>query len=385
MSEKASIALDAVGNGTDVLQKEQFRSLQSRRVGLITNHTGLNREGRATLDLLHAASNVQLTALFSPEHGVRGALDESVNDSRDAATGLPVYSLYGVRTRPTTEQLNGLDTLIYDIQDIGTRFYTYISTLGLCLEEAAKHGLRFIVLDRPNPLGGLDVEGPLADKDKLSFTAYHPIPVRHGLTVGELAQLINAEKRLGADLHVIPVSGWRRSELWDATNLTWINPSPNMRSLTEALLYPGIGLLETTNVSVGRGTDTPFEVVGAPWIEGRRLAAELNARDLPGVRFVPVRFTPHASVHAGQTCGGINIVIVARHRFVPVLTGLAIADTLLRLYRRSWEWKSFNRLLVNTIAYEAFLAGATAETLTRSWQHDVESFRRRRKPFLLYS
>src|SRR5581483_2880797 len=302
MSAPQPMDMNPVSTGIDVLQRGGFVPLRGRRVGLITNHTGLNREGHATADLLHAAPNLQLAALFGPEHGIRGALDEHVPDMKDEATGLPVYSLYGARNRPTAEQLAGLDTLVFDIQDIGTRFYTYISTLGLTLEEAAKHGLRYVVLDRPNPLGGLEVEGPLADADQLSFTAYHRLPIRHGMTVGELARLFNAEKKLGADLQVILVEGWRRADFWDATNLTWVNPSPNMRSLTEALLYPGIGLLETTNISVGRGTDTPFEIFGAPWLDGRRLAAALNAREAPGVRFVPVRFTPKSSVYAGQAC-----------------------------------------------------------------------------------
>ncbi len=384
MPPAPSIPISPVSTGIDMLQHTDFVALQGRRVGLITNHTGLNRDGRATADLLHAAPEVHLIALFGPEHGIRGAFDEGVKDSRDKATGLPVYSLYGERTRPSAEQLAGLDTLVFDIQDVGARFYTYSSTLGLCLEEAARHGLRFVVLDRPNPIGGLDVEGPLADADKLSFTAYHTLPIRHGLTVGELARLYNAEKRLGADLRVIPVEGWRRADFWDATNLTWVNPSPNMRSLTEALLYPGICLLEPTNVSVGRGTDTPFEVIGAPWLDGRRLAAELNARELPGVRFVPIRFTPKTSVYAGQVCGGVNIIITTRQRFVPVYTGLALAETLLRLYPHDWESARFNRLLVNSAANEAFLAGATAETLIQSWQPDVEAFRKRRRPHLLY-
>ncbi|HZP82074.1 MAG TPA: DUF1343 domain-containing protein [Chthonomonadaceae bacterium] len=377
--------LNPVACGIDVLQRDSFAPLRGRSVGLITNHTGLNRKGMATADLLRAAPEVRLRALFGPEHGIRGALDTKISDSKDKATGLPVYSLYGERTRPTAAQLAGLDTLVFDIQDIGTRFYTYISTLGLCLEAAAEHSLRFVVLDRPNPLGGLDVEGPLADPDQLSFTAYHPIPIRHGLTVGEMARLFQAEKRIGADLHVVPVEGWRRADFWDATNLTWVNPSPNMRSLTGALLYPGIGLLETTNVSVGRGTDTPFEIIGAPWLDGRLLAAELNARDLPGVRFVPVRFTPKSSVHAGSVCGGINVIITARHRFVPVYTGMVVAETLLRLYPQAWEADRFHRLLVNAEAFAAFRAGATAETLTRSWQKQVEAFRRRRRPHLLYS
>lgn len=373
-----------VAAGIDVLQAAQFEPLRGRRVGLISNHTGLNRDGKPTVDLLHQAANMKLAALFGPEHGIRGLLDEHVPDSKDEATGLPVFSLYGARNHPTPEQLTGLDTLVFDIQDIGARFYTYISTLGLCMEDAAKHGLRFVVLDRPNPLGGMDVEGPFPDPDKYSFTAYHSIPVRHGLTVGELAQMFNVERKLGLDLHVVKAEGWRRGDLWDATDLTWTNPSPNMRSLTQAILYPGIGLLEATNISVGRGTDTPFEVIGAPWMDGRKLAAVLNARDLPGTRFVPIRYTPHSSVHANKPCGGVNIVITARHRFVPVLTGMAIAQALLNLYPKDWEAAKVGNLLVNRKALDALLAGSTAETVIRGWHKDVQAFRKRRQTCFLY-
>ena len=250
--------------GIDVLERDNFKQLAGLRVGLVTNHTGRNREGRQTIDVLHKAAGVKLVALFSPEHGIRGLADEKISDAKDEATGLPIYSLYGETRRPKPEQLKDLDALVYDIQDVGARFYTYISTLGYILEEAAKAKLPVFVLDRPNPIGGVDVEGPTADHDKLSFIAYHTIPARHGLTVGELAQLFNQQRKIGADLRVIKMDGWRRAMWFDETNLTWTNPSPNMRSLTEATLYPGVGLLETTNVSVGRGTDTPFEIVGAP-------------------------------------------------------------------------------------------------------------------------
>lgn len=373
-----------VATGIDVLRQHGFQPLHGRRLGLITNHTGLSQDGQATADLLHIAPGLELVALFGPEHGIRGKLDENVPDGRDEKTGLPVYSLYGARNRPAAAQLAGLDTLVYDIQDIGTRFYTYISTLGLCMEEAAKHRLRFVVLDRPNPLGGMDVEGPLADADKLGFTAYHPIPIRHGLTVGELAKLFHTEKNLHLDLQVIPAENWRRADFWDTTGLAWVNPSPNMRSLTEALLYPGIGLLESTNISVGRGTDTPFEVIGAPWIEARKLAAALNARELPGVRFVPLRYTPRSSVHEGKLCGGVNIIITTRNRFVPVYTGMTIAETLRHLYPAQWEAHRFGALLVNQAALSAFLAGASAESLVRGWHKEIEAFRRRRKPHLIY-
>jgi uncharacterized protein YbbC (DUF1343 family) len=371
--------------GIDALVSTQFVALHGLRLGLVTNHTGLDSEGRATVDLLHHAPGVDLRVLFSPEHGIRGLLDEAVHDGRDSRTGLPVYSLYGERTRPSAAQLADLDALVYDIQDIGARFYTYSSTLGLVMEEAARHGLAYYVLDRPNPLGGIEVEGPLADPDKLSFTAYHTVPVRHGLTVGELAALYNGEKGIGAKLQVIQMQNWKRSTMWDGTGLTWVNPSPNMRSFTESLLYPGICLLEATNVSVGRGTDTPFELVGAPWIEARALAESLNHRRLPGVRFIPVRFTPKSSVHAGAECGGINIVITSQRSFLPVLTGMAIGDTLLRLYRDHWTYSQFDRLLVNRAAYDAFMRGERAEEIVHSWGSQIHSFKSRRAPYLLYS
>jgi len=376
--------IDPVAMGIDVLARDGYAALQGRRVGLITNHTGRARDGQANVDLLRRAPGVHLAALFSPEHGLRGNYDEKVADTRDEVTGLPVYSLYGERMRPTPDQLMGLDTLVYDIQDVGARFYTYSSTLGYCLEEAARHGLRYVVLDRPNPIGGQAVEGPLADADDLSFIAYHRVPIRHGLTFGELAQLYNAEKHLGADLQVVKMEGWKRADFWDATNLTWIHPSPNMRSLTQALLYPGMGLLETTNVSVGRGTDTPFEVLGAPWMDGRRLAPALNARGLPGVRFYPIRFTPTTREFAGQECGGITVVIERWDRFVPVLTGLAVAETLLKLFPHAWDSSRYNRLLVHKAAFAAFLSGATAESLVQSWQEEIHSFRARCRPHLIY-
>ncbi len=374
----------AVRLGIDILAGGGFTELRGLRVGLITNHTGLDTYGMATADLLHAAHGVALTTLFGPEHGIRGALDEHVPDGIDEATGLSVYSLYGTRTRPTAEQLAGLDTLVFDIQDIGVRFYTYISTLLHCMEAAAEHGLRFVVLDRPNPLGGLITEGPIADADRLDFIACHPIPVRHGLTVGELARLFVAEKGLDLDLKVVEFEGWHRSDLWDATGLTWINPSPNMRSLTQALLYPGIGLLEFTNVSVGRGTDSPFEVVGAPWIAQRELADHLNTQGLPGVRFVPIRFTPVARVHAGTHCGGIHIIVTQRDLFEPVRTGLTIATALQTLFPNAWEAAHYDRLLVHHASYSGFREGASAEELVASWQDGLAQFAERSAPHKLY-
>lgn len=374
----------AVRLGIDLLAGEDFTQLHGRRIGLITNHTGLDTYGMATADLLHAAPDVELEVLFGPEHGTRGALDEHVPDGVDDATRLPVYSLYGTRTRPTAEQLAGLDTLVFDIQDIGVRFYTYISTLLHCMEAAAESGMRFVVLDRPNPIGGLVTEGPIADADRLDFIACHPIPIRHGLTVGELARLFAAEKGLDLDLQVVAIEGWQRGDLWDATGLTWVNPSPNMRSLTQALLYPGIGLLEFTNVSVGRGTDTPFEVVGAPWIAERELAEYLNAQGLPGVRFVPIHFTPMARVHAGMRCGGIHLIITQRDLFAPLTTGLSVAMALQTLFPESWEAARYDRLLVNRAAFAAFREGASVADLVVSWQAGLAQFAERSAAHRLY-
>jgi uncharacterized protein YbbC (DUF1343 family)/CubicO group peptidase (beta-lactamase class C family) len=371
-------------NGIDVLERDNFKPLAGMRIGLVTNHTGRNREGRQTIDVLNKAPGVKLVALFSPEHGIRGNVDDKFEDSKDEATGLPIYSLYGESRRPKPEQLKDLDALVYDIQDVGVRFYTYISTLGNVMEEAARSRLPVFVLDRPNPIGGLDVEGPIADKDKLSFTAYHTIPTRHGLTIGELAQLFNRQRNIGADLRVIKMDGWRRSMWFDETNLTWINPSPNMRSLTEATLYPGVGLLETTNVSVGRGTDTPFEVVGAPWIQGDRLAEYLNQRGLPGVRFVPLRFTPNASVFKDQQCGGVNIIITDRALFRPLPTGIEMALALRKLYPNDWQVDKYLKLLVNADTLERVKRGESAKEIVDSWNAGLQEFRRARAEILLY-
>jgi len=333
---------------------------------------------------LNKAQGVKLVALFSPEHGIRGIADEKVSDSKDEATGLPIYSLYGETRRPKPEQLKDLDALVFDIQDVGVRFYTYISTLGYVLEEAAKVKLPVVVLDRPNPIGGVDVDGPIADGDKLSFISYHTIPTRHGLTIGELAQLFNRQRNIGADVRVIKMEGWRRSMWFDETNLTWVNPSPNMRSLTEATLYPGVGLLETTNVSVGRGTDTPFEMVGAPWMQGDKLADLLNQRGLQGVRFVPVRFTPNASVFKGEPCGGVNIVVTDRAAFRPLLTGIEIALALRKLYPNEWKVDSYLRLLANADTLERVKRGDSARDIVASWNNALQEFRKAREAILLY-
>jgi len=374
----------AVQAGIDVLAAEKFARLKGRAVGLVTNHTGRAADGTPTIDLLANADGVKLVALFSPEHGIRGELDEKVGDSVDAKTKLPVYSLYGTRRKPTAETLKGVDTLVYDIQDIGCRFYTYISTLGLVLEAAKEHGVRVVVLDRPNPIGGTAVEGPVRDAGRGSFVAWHDLPVRHGMTVGELAGMFNSELRLGVDLDVVKVAGWKRGDTFDRTGLPWRNPSPNMRHLTAALLYPGVGLLETTNVSVGRGTERPFEWVGAPWIDGRRLAAELSRRDLPGMSFVPVTRTPTSSVHQGKECGGVDLIASDWSSVRPLRLGLELAAALRTLHPKEWDTKNFDRLLVHKATFDGVVAGTATSDLEKAWQADLDAFSKRRAAALLY-
>jgi uncharacterized protein YbbC (DUF1343 family)/CubicO group peptidase (beta-lactamase class C family) len=380
-----TVALQSVLNGIDVLERDGFKQLDGMKIGLVTNQTGRDLNGKPTIDVLSEAKNVKLVSLFSPEHGIRGELDqERISDSKDEKTGLPVYSLYGETRRPKPEQLKDLDAIVYDIQDIGTRFYTYTATLRNVMEEAANQRKPIYVLDRPNPINGVTVEGPIAEEDKLSFIAAHTVPVRYGMTIGEFAQMMNAERKIGADLRVIKMENWSRAMWFDQTGQTWINPSPNMRSLTEAALYPGIGLLETTNVSVGRGTDTPFEVVGAPWIDGRKLADHLNNRGLPGVRFVPVRFMPNASVFKDENVGGINIIITDRSEFRSVPTGVEIAAALRKFYPNDWQVDKYARLLVNTDILEMVKRGDPADIVEKAWQQSLTDFNRRRAAFLLY-
>jgi len=357
---------------------------------LITNQTGVNRSGRSTIDVLASAKNLKLVALFSPEHGLRGIEDKNVGDSRDEKTGLPIHSLYEKdRRRPSADMLKDIDTLVFDIQDVGARFYTYTTTCGYAMEEAAKNKIKYVVLDRPNPINGYDIEGPVADRElvdqpSFSFTSYHSVPVRYGMTIGELAILFNSERKIGADLTVIKMEGWRRADFFDGTALTWINPSPNMRSLTEALLYPGIGLLETTNISVGRGTDTPFELIGAPWVDGQKLAEALNRAGLAGVRFVPVKFTPKSSKFANEECSGINIVITERGAFRSVATGIEIAYQLRQLHSGTWRVDDYLRLLVNRVALEALKQGKTPSEIVSTWQAGLAEFAGIRKKYLLY-
>jgi uncharacterized protein YbbC (DUF1343 family) len=371
--------------GIDVLKRDNFRQLAGRKIGLITNHTGKSRDGESTVNLLHEAKDVKLAVLFSPEHGFEGKLDVSkIGDTQDSATGLKVFSLYGETRKPTAPMLADIDTVVFDIQDIGARFYTYVSTMGEAMKACAEHGKRFVVLDRPNPIGGIAIAGPMLDAGRESFVGFHRLPVRHGMTIGELAKLFQDELKLKLDLEVIECVGWKRSDAFDVTGLTWTNPSPNMRNLTQAFLYPGIGLLETTNLSVGRGTDTPFEMIGAPWLDGQKLASELNQRTISGVTFVPIEFTPASSKFANQTCGGINILITNRAQFEPLRTGFEIAAALRRLYPEQWEAKAYDRLLGNQKTLNALLDGKSADAILEVAREGVSDFERRRLKYLLY-
>lgn len=370
--------------GLDVLVEQNFAPLVGKRVGLITNHTGVARDGRSTIDLLAAAPGVKLAALFSPEHGLAGSAEGQVASSTDPRTGLPVYSLYGETRRPTPEMLRGFDALVFDIQDAGVRFYTYITTMAYAMEEAARHGLEFYVLDRPNPLGGERIEGPLLDPDRLSFTGYFPLPVVHGMTVGELARMFNAENRIGARLHVVPMQNWRRSDTFELTGLRWIAPSPNLRSLDAALLYPGLEILQAGGVSVGRGTDTPFEVFGAPWIRAAELAAYLNRRFVPGLSFVPTQFTPTEGLYQGSRCEGIAVVITDRPSVHAVLTGLEIAAALRTLYPEHFHLDAVLTLLGNAATLERLRRGDAPTRIVDEMADDLAAFRKRRQPYLLY-
>ncbi len=373
-----------VRSGLDVLAEQGFAPLQGHTVGLITNHTGLDSQGRRGIDLLARAPGVRLGAIFSPEHGIAGDATTDVPHGRDLATGVPIWSLYGSTKRPTAEMLRGLSALVYDIQDVGVRYYTYLTTLVYVMEEAGRRGLPVVVLDRPNPITGRVVEGPSMEPDLRSFVAPHSIPVRTGLTIGEFARLVAAERRLSVALTVVPVAGWQRSRWYDETGLPWVNPSPNIRSVTQALLYSGIGLLEATNLSVGRGTDTPFEVVGAPWIDPHGLAKALTARPLPGVKFQPVMFMPTDDKHALTTCWGVRILVTDREAIRPVTVALALASELRAQHREQFRPENMQYLLVHRPTMWAFLRGEPLERLTSWADLDRTAFLTRRASHLIY-
>ncbi|MBS1803659.1 MAG: DUF1343 domain-containing protein [Acidobacteria bacterium] len=379
--------------GIDVLEDHEFEELHPDkdhpvRIGLVTNQTGVDGHGRRTADVLAHVPGIELKAIFSPEHGIAGALDTTaIDDSKDADTNVPVYSVYGdteAKRRPRPEQLADLDAIVYDIQDVGVRFYTYETTLGYFLEAAAKAGKQVFVLDRPNPVGGVHVQGPVADPGSESFVSYSQIPVRHGMTAGELARLFNGERSIGTKLTVVPMDGWMRGDWFDSTGRIWVNPSPNMRSLTGATLYPGIGMIEGTNVSVGRGTETPFEVVGAPWVDPLTFANYLNGRQIDGVRFVPVSFTPASSTYANQRCGGVNIVVTARDSLDAPELGLEIASALRLFYPEEYKAGSLDGLMRNKASLQAMEKGADPRRVAEDWQDADNAFIEKRKQYLLY-
>lgn len=379
--------------GIDVLEAHGFRELAPNvehpvRVGLIANQTALDDHGQRTADLIAHAPGVKLAAIFTPEHGLAGTLDTTaIGNQSDPATGAPVYSVYGAGNasrRPTAEQLANVDVLVYDIQDAGVRFYTYETTLGYFLEAAAKTHKPIFVLDRPNPLGGNYIQGPIADPGTESFVSYGPVPVRHGMTIGELARFYNGEKKIDADLHVVAMEGWMRGDWFDSTGRLWVAPSPNLHNLTEATLYPGIGMIEGANISVGRGTDTPFELIGAPWIDPQALATELNARQIDGVRFVPTRFTPTSSNYAHQECGGVNIVVAYRESIDAPELGLEIAAALQKLYPEQFKLAPIDTLVRNKATLTALQNGQDPRRIALDWQETLEAFAKIRTQYLLY-
>jgi uncharacterized protein YbbC (DUF1343 family)/CubicO group peptidase (beta-lactamase class C family) len=391
-ARRVAIRNGSVRTGIDILEAHDFDPLRAKegkkRIGLLTNQTGVDSQGRRTIDVLAQAPGVSLDAIFSPEHGVTGTLDTTdIANSKDAVTGVAVYSVYGgtdAARRPSAEALKNLDAIVVDIQDAGARFYTYETTLGYFLEAAAKAGIEVVVLDRPNPITGSFVQGPVADPGHQSFTNYFELPVRHGMTVGELAKLFNSERNINARLTVIPMEGWMRGDWYDSTGLAWINPSPNLRSLTEAALYPGVALVEGTNVSVGRGTDTPFELLGAPWIKSRELAQYLNTRNVSGVRFVPVSFTPGASNYSGQKCEGVNILLTERNAFDAPELGVELASALHKLYPEQFHMERMIDLVVNQAVYDAIVAGEDPRRIAADWQERLETFQQLRQKYLIY-
>ncbi len=373
-----------VQTGIDVLQSEDFGTLKGLSVGLITNHSGIDSAGKRTIDVLYEAPGVKLKAVFNPEHGLSGREDARVSSSVDAVTGLPVYSLYGEVKRPTDKMLEGLDALVFDIQDAGARFYTYISTLGYAMEAAAGKGISFYVLDRPNPIGATLVQGFLPDDDQKSFTAYFPVPVRHGMTVGELAGMFNAENKMDAKLQIIRMRGYERGDWYDDTGLLWVNPSPNIRSLNQAALYPGVALVEGSNVSVGRGTDAPFELLGAPWINGKKLAAYLNKRTIKGVRFLSADFRPSDSRYKNITCHGVQIILLDRQALDAPLLGIEIISALYRLYPKDFLLEKTRGLIASRRIFEAIREKQDPTSIVDHWQERLRAFLEVRERYLLY-
>jgi uncharacterized protein YbbC (DUF1343 family) len=370
--------------GLDVLEAERFAPLRGKHIGIITNHTGLDAQGRTTIDALTHAPGIQVVALFTPEHGLGGNKDENVSSTKDPVSGLPVYSLYGETRRPTDEMLAGIDALVFDVQDAGVRFYTYTTTMAYCMEEAAKRKIAFFVLDRPDPIGGEIVEGPLLNADKTSFTAYFRLPVRYGLTIGELAQLFNQENNIQCDVHVIAMKNWRRNYFYEETGLRWLPPSPNLRTLKGSVLYPGLEILQNGGVSVGRGTEAPFEEFGAPWMHGEEVAARLNERHLAGVRFVAGDFIPVAGLYAAERCGGVAIRVLDKRAVRSMTMAIEIATILRQLYPDHFEVQKMLFLVGNDQTIRQLQEDVPATEIVKGWNADLKTFEPMRRKYLLY-
>ncbi len=373
-----------VQTGLDVLESQKFAALRGKHIGIITNHTGLDSQGKSTIELLAHAPGVQVVAIFSPEHGLGGQLDERLSSSKDPSTGLHVFSLYGETLRPTDEMLKGVDTLVFDIQDAGVRFYTYTVTMAYAMEEAAKRNIAFYILDRPNPLGGEIIEGPMLDPDKTNFVAYFPIPVRYALTIGELAQFFNSENHIDADLHVIAMKNWHRNYFFEGTGVRWIPPSPNLRTLKGSIVYPGLEILQSAGVSVGRGTEAPFEEFGAPWMDGEKVASALNAAHLPGLKFVTQPFIPVTGLYAGKRCNGVGIRIGDRGAVRSMRMGLEIAALLQRMYPENFDISKTIVLLGNAETVQKLEGGASPADIAASWQTSLSDYDKARRRYLLY-
>ena len=371
--------------GLDILVRGGFSELSGKSVGVITNHTGVNSNGRSIIQLIDQASDVKLAAVFSPEHGLKGVIDEKYDEQNSPLDSVPVYSLYGKTRKPLPEWLKGIDVIVFDIQDIGTRFYTYISTMALAMQAAAENDIGFLVLDRPNVISGLKVEGPVLE-DSLcgNFIAYYPIALRHGMTVGELALLFNTEYGIGCELEVIKMEGWSRGMYWDNTGLTWINPSPNMRSLDASILYPGLGISESTNLSVGRGTDIPFEIYGAPYVDSKQLTNQLNGLGLEGIAFHDTSFTPISHKFKNEECHGVRAVVTDRDKLHSVEAGLQLIAVLKSLYPDTYDISGIDRWVGRKDVKERIAAGESVDSLIESWQADLANFKKIRERYLLY-
>ena len=373
-----------VKTGVEVYEEMNSEPFAGKRLGIVTNQTGVDAFGHRTIDMFAGRADVKLVAIFSPEHGLEGKADSAVPDTVDRTTGVPIYSLYGETRKPTDAMLKGIDVLIFDVQDAGVRFFTYITTMGYCMEAAARHHISFVVFDRPDPLGGDVIEGPMLDADRTSFTGYFRMPVRYGMTVGELARMFNDVNHIGADLKVFPLRDWRRSATYDQTGLPWIPPSPNLRTVNAAFLYPGLEILQAAGISVGRGTDRPFELLGAPWIKADELTAALDRLKIPGVSVARAEFTPSSDPYRGKLCEGVAVTVTDRNGFRSMRMGLEIAEVLSRVYPDHFHIDKINELLGSQSTIDRLKRGDAPAEIVAGWSGDLAKFRKMREKYLLY-